>query len=66
MLPFAAIEQEDVDSDSAGSETVEQWRERKRAFFDGCRDEMAFLLGEPGWRLTDDEPMVVLRFERVG
>ena len=30
-----------------------------------CRDEVALLLGEPGWRLTDDEPMVVTWFTRV-
>ena len=33
-----------------------------RAFYAGCRDEVALLLGEPGWRLTDAEPMVVTSF----
>jgi hypothetical protein len=27
---------------------------------------MAFLLGEPGWRLTDEEPMVALFYRFVG
>ena len=37
----------------------------QRAFYEGCRDEVALLLGEPGWHLTDDEPMVVTWFTRV-
>ena len=42
--------------------TVEQWRADRRGFFDGCRDEIAVLLGERDWRLTDDEPMACLWF----
>ena len=43
----------------------DEWHAMQRAFYDGCRDEVALLLGEPGWRLTDDEPMVVTWFTRV-
>ena len=46
-------------------ETAEEWRAEQRAFYDSCRDEVALLLGEPGWRLTDYEPMVVTWFTRV-
>jgi signal transduction histidine kinase/uncharacterized protein YhfF len=45
--------------------TVEQWRERQLAYYDRCREQIATLLGEPGWRLTDSEPLVVLRFRVV-
>jgi hypothetical protein len=45
---------------------VAEWRARHRAFYDGCRDEVAFLIGEPGWRLTEEEPMVVLFYRYVG
>ena len=46
--------------------TVDEWHALQRAFYDGCRDEVALLLGEPGWRLTDDEPMVVTWFTPRG
>jgi hypothetical protein len=44
---------------------AEDWRASQRAFYEACREEVALLLGEPGWRLTDDEPMVVTWFTRV-
>ena len=34
-----------------------------KAFYDGSRHELAVLLGEPGWRLTDEEPMVIIWFQ---
>ncbi|WP_205698359.1 sensor histidine kinase [Conexibacter sp. SYSU D00693] len=45
-----------------GHPDVDAWLVRQRNFYDGCRDELAVLLGEPGWRLTDGEPMVVVWF----
>jgi signal transduction histidine kinase/uncharacterized protein YhfF len=63
-LPFDQVG-EDVVAAEDGPSTVEEWRARHRAFYDGCRDEMAFLLGEPGWRLTDEEPMIVLFYRFV-
>ena len=64
-LPFSEVG-EDVVAADANVATVAEWRERHRAFYDGCRDEVAFLIGEPGWRLTDEEPMVVLFYRYVG
>jgi hypothetical protein len=37
----------------------------QRRFWDLCRDEIALLTGEPGWRITDEEPMVLLWFRVV-
>ncbi len=37
---------------------------RARAY-EECRDEIAALLGEPAWRLTDAEPMVILTYRLV-
>ena len=37
----------------------EGWREAQRDYYDRCREQVASLLEEPGWRLTDDEPLVV-------
>jgi signal transduction histidine kinase/uncharacterized protein YhfF len=63
-LPFSEVAADVVAADdSVGS--LEEWRASHRAFYDGCRDEIAFLIGEPGWRLTDEEPMVVLFYRYV-
>jgi uncharacterized protein YhfF len=64
-LPFSAIG-EDVVAADGGVATLSEWRAGHRAFYDGCRDEIAFLVAEPGWRLTDEEPMVVLFYRYVG
>ncbi|MEA2290201.1 MAG: hypothetical protein QOD55_2198, partial [Solirubrobacteraceae bacterium] len=63
-LPFAKVG-DDVVAADAGARDLADWRARHRRFYDGCRDEMAFLLGEPGWRLTDEEPMIVLFYRFV-
>jgi signal transduction histidine kinase/uncharacterized protein YhfF len=62
VLPFGQIDEAIVSAESAGTRTLEEWIASHRAFWDGCRDEVAMLLGEPGWRLTDGEPMVVTFF----
>src|SRR5919202_5548683 len=64
-LPFSEIGLDVVRADGAAA-SVEEWRARHRAFYDGCRDEVAFLVGEPGWRLAEEEPMVVLFYRYVG
>jgi signal transduction histidine kinase/uncharacterized protein YhfF len=64
-LPFAEIGEEVAAADS-GPATLAEWRAGHRAFYDASRDEIAFLVGEPGWRLTDEEPMVVLFYRYVG
>src|SRR4051812_5411882 len=64
-LPFSEIGPEVVAADGAAT-SVEEWRARHRAFYDGCRDEVAFLIGEPGWRLAEEEPMVVLFYRYAG
>jgi signal transduction histidine kinase/uncharacterized protein YhfF len=66
VVPFADVEHEALAAAQVGEfASAEEWRASQRAFYDGCRDEVALLLGEPGWRLTDDEPMVVNWFTRV-
>ena len=45
---------------------MDEWRETQWRFYEGCRDEIAVLLGEPGWRLSEDEPMVITWFRLVG
>jgi uncharacterized protein YhfF len=65
VVPFADVDSDVVEASQAGVPTVQQWHAMQREFYEGCRDEVALLLGEPGWRLTDDEPMVVTWFTRV-
>jgi uncharacterized protein YhfF len=63
-LPFAEVGEDVVAADDSVA-SVTEWRAAHRAFYDGCRDEIAFLIGEPGWRLTDEEPMIVLFYRYV-
>jgi hypothetical protein len=62
VLPFGQIGADVVSAETAGAATLDEWLASHRAFYAGCRDEIALLLGEPGWRLTDGEPMVVTSF----
>jgi signal transduction histidine kinase/uncharacterized protein YhfF len=66
MLPFDQIDGAIVSAESAGVASLDEWMASHRAFYAGCRDEVALLLGEPGWRLTDAEPMVVTSFRLAG
>ena len=65
VLPFGHIDAAAVSAESAGTATLEEWMHGHRAFYAGCRDEVALLLGEPGWSLTDAEPMVLTSFRLV-
>jgi signal transduction histidine kinase/uncharacterized protein YhfF len=65
VVPFGQIGPDVVDAESAGASTVDEWLADQRHFYDDCRDETAVLLGEPGWRLTDDEPMTIVWFHLV-
>jgi uncharacterized protein YhfF len=65
VMPFGQIDDAVVNAETAGSTTVHAWMTSHRAFYAGCRDEIAVLLGEPGWRLTDAEPMVITSFRLV-
>jgi signal transduction histidine kinase/uncharacterized protein YhfF len=65
VVAFSDVDDDVVAASEAGVDTAEGWRALQRVFYDGCREEVALLLGEPGWRLTDDEPMVVTWFTRV-
>jgi signal transduction histidine kinase/uncharacterized protein YhfF len=65
VVPFAEVGPDVVDAEATGAGSHEDWRAAQRALYDGCREEMAVLLEEPGWRLTDEEPMVVTWFRLV-
>jgi uncharacterized protein YhfF len=66
LLPFAGVGTDIVAAEASGAANVAEWRAGHRAFYDGSRHELAVLLGEPGWRLTDEEPMVIIWFHLVG
>jgi signal transduction histidine kinase/uncharacterized protein YhfF len=65
VLPFGQIDSDVVVPETVGLSSLDDWRADQRRFYDGCRDETAVLLGEPGWRLTDEEPMVIVWFRVV-
>jgi hypothetical protein len=41
------------------------WHAARARAYSECREEIAALLGEPDWRLTDAEPMVILTYRSV-
>jgi signal transduction histidine kinase len=65
LLPFGGVGTDIVAAEASGAASVEEWRAGHRTFYDGSRHELAVLLGEPGWRLTDEEPMVIIWFHVV-
>jgi signal transduction histidine kinase/uncharacterized protein YhfF len=65
LLPFGGVGTDIVAAEASGAADAEEWRASHRAFYDGSRHELAVLLGEPGWRLTDEEPMVIIWFHVV-
>ena len=65
LLPFGGVGTDIVAAEASGAANVEEWRASHKAFYDGSRHELAVLLGEPGWRLTDEEPMVIIWFHVV-
>ena len=65
VMPFDEIDEAVVTAESAGARSVAEWRGQQRAFYDRCRDEIAMLIGEPGWRLTEEEPMIICSIRLV-
>jgi uncharacterized protein YhfF len=65
LLPFGGVGTDIIAAEASGAASVEEWRASHQAFYDGSRHELAVLLGEPGWRLTDEEPMVIMWFHVV-
>ena len=61
VLPFGEIEAHMVDPEPGESD----WHAARTRAYGECRDEIAALLGEPDWRLTDAEPMVILTYRSV-
>lgn len=66
VVPFDEVDETVATADGLGAQTtLDAWRQRQRRFYEGCREEMAVLLGEPGWRFTGEEPMVITSFRVV-
>jgi signal transduction histidine kinase/uncharacterized protein YhfF len=61
LAPFAEVDPFTIDAEPGEAD----WHAGRRRAYDECREEIAALLGERDWRLTDDEPMVMLWFRRV-
>ena len=61
VLPFGEIDASMVDPEPGEAD----WHAARTRAYDECREEIAALLGEPDWRLTDAEPMVILTYRSV-
>jgi signal transduction histidine kinase/uncharacterized protein YhfF len=64
-VPFTDIDDDWLEPEDVGAETLDGWRSDRRGFYATIRDEMAMLLGEPGWRFTDEEPMMLVWYRTV-
>ncbi len=65
VMPFGEVDTGSIAEHDPTAPDTARWRERQRAFYDAGREQIGALLGEPEWRLTDAEPLVVLRFKLV-
>jgi uncharacterized protein YhfF len=65
VLPFHLVDETIARQIAGDHATVEEWRANRFRYYSLCRDEIAVLLGEPDWQLTDAEPMVVTHFRLV-
>jgi signal transduction histidine kinase/uncharacterized protein YhfF len=65
VVPFGEVDEIVIPYEASGAATLEEWRASQQRFWELCRDEIALLIGEPGWRLTDEEPMVLTWFRVV-
>ena len=61
VQPFGAIDPSTIDPEPGETD----WHASRARAYAECRDEIAALLGEPDWRLTDTEPMVILTYRSV-
>ena len=61
VKPFGEIDPGTVDPEPGETD----WHKARAQAYEECRDEIAALLGEPDWRLTDAEPMVILTYRSV-
>ncbi|HWH94186.1 MAG TPA: histidine kinase [Baekduia sp.] len=64
-VPFLDIDDEWVKPEEVDATTLDGWRSERRGFYTMIRDEVALLLGEPGWQFTDEEPMTLLWYRTV-
>jgi len=56
----------DIDASMMDPEPgAEDWHTARARAYAECREEIAALLGDPEWQLTDAEPMVVLTYRSV-
>jgi uncharacterized protein YhfF len=64
-LPFADIDEGVITPQLLNAESLDAWRAQQIAFYAECRDELALLFDDPGWRFCEDEPMVLTWYRPV-
>ncbi len=65
VMPLSLVDDHTAAAAAGDPVGADEWRSERARFYDGCRDEIAVLLDEPDWRLSDEEPMVVTWFALV-
>ncbi len=65
MMPLSLVDDATARAATGEGQTADEWRQDRVRFYDGCRDEIAVILDEPDWRLSEEEPMVVTWFAVV-
>jgi two-component sensor histidine kinase/uncharacterized protein YhfF len=65
LVAFGAIDDALVGPGELGYESIDEARANTQRLYDAVAGQTAALLGEPGWRLTDDETMLVMWFRVV-
>ena len=65
VMAFGDVDEDVLADDSAEARSPDAWRASQRSFYEACREETAILLGEPDWRITDGEPIVITYFRLV-
>jgi signal transduction histidine kinase/uncharacterized protein YhfF len=62
LMPMSMVDAETASAAAGEPMTIDEWRADRWRFYEDCRHEFAVVLGDPEWRLTEEEPMVVTYF----
>lgn len=65
MMPLSLVDDTTAQAATGEGTGADEWRADRLRFYDGCRAEIAVMLDEPGWYLSDEEPMIATWFAVV-
>lgn len=65
VVRFADVRDDVAQAEGQGFTNHDDWRAVHFAYWDRFRDQVRAFLGDPGWTIGDDTPVVVERFRHV-